>query len=111
MFLKHSLFGLAALFFANEAVAGIVYNEAMDGTFSRDNLSPTNLGTFTQGANLVSGRIEDAESLNDVDVFTFVIAPGTQLDSLVLSAYSSFNPLAFIALDDTTSFQIGRAHV
>src|SRR6056297_2661186 len=63
---------------------------------------PTFVGTFGIGINTVSGIVSNAESpdleLRNTDIFTFVIAPGTQLDSIVVTDFFTESDVAFAAL-------------
>ena len=85
-----------------------IHDEGSDGTthpLSADNLNPTNLGTLNPGDNTVMGHIEAARSVGDVDVFTVVVAAGTQLDALFVDAFDGGpDQRGFLAVDDTNSF-------
>ncbi|MGB7327742.1 MAG: GEVED domain-containing protein [Rubripirellula sp.] len=92
----------------------VIHDEGADGTvnpLSADNAAPTNLGTLAIGSNIVRGTVESALSVGNVDVFTFQIEPGFQLDGLFVLEYSYDAPPsnsnernAFLAIDDTDSF-------
>ena len=103
-------FVIAALPSAASAV--VVYDESIDGELSTDNLAPTDLGVFMIGTNSVTGQVtaigDFFEGFNfTADVFTFEIAAGQQLDSMVLTSYAT-NPgsdAMFLSLDDGPTFQ------
>ena len=89
-----------------------LHDEGADGTadpLSTDNLNPTPLGSTQPGSNLVSGYVEDALSVGDMDVFTFTIEPGFQWSGLYVDAYAYPNGAngdagAFLAIDTGSSF-------
>ena len=89
-----------------------MHDEGSDGTsdpLSTDNLVPTFLGATQPGSNLVSGYVEEALSLGDVDVFTFTVETGFQWSGLYVDAYDYPNGAmgdnaAFLAIDEGTSF-------
>ena len=83
----------------------VVFDEANDGELSGDNTSPTQLAIFDVGFNTVAGTVVDALGANpNVDVFTFEVASGTQLDGIFLNSFNSTDNVAFIGLNDSTSF-------
>jgi hypothetical protein len=92
--------------FASLTTAGITYDEIVDGDLSDDNLVPTSLGEFTLGANTISGNVRFSGSgvASDVDVFNFTVGIGNQLESIVLLDYSSSDNVAFIGINDATTF-------
>jgi len=84
------------------------YDEFEDGELSNlhgteaEGGAPTFLGTFGIGVNTVSGIVSHAESndpdIRNTDIFTFVIAPGTQLDSIIVTEFFSESNIGFAAL-------------
>ncbi len=92
----------------------IVHDEGADGTadpLSSDNNNPTDLGDLTHGSNIVRGHIDAAKTVGDVDVFTFRIDTGFQLDGLFVLEYEYVTPPsnpnernAFLAINDADSF-------
>ncbi len=81
------------------------FDESVDGELSGDNTMPTIFGPLGIGSNTVTGTVVDALGASpNVDVFTFQVAAGEQLDSVFLDVFNSDDDLAFIGLDDTTSF-------
>jgi hypothetical protein len=78
--------------------AAFAYDEAVDGDLSGDGLSPTVLNAG-EGTNTLSGTT----TAGDLDYFTFNIADGLQLDSLILTAYSATD-LAFIGIMNGSQF-------
>lgn len=97
---------LVALAFAPlQANAQVSFDEIVSGELSGDNAAPTDLGIFSVGTNSVAGLIVDATGANpNVDVFTFEIAAGTQLDGIVLSEFGSDDDLAFLGFNDSNTF-------
>lgn len=72
------------------AQANTVWNEAVDGDLSNQGLQPTAV-TFASGSNVVLGTTgRDGNGVVDRDYFTFTLAPGWQLDALVLLPGSTF---------------------
>ncbi len=74
------------------AHAAVVYDEAINGAFSDDNLAPTPLGQFLPGVNQVTGRVTDIGigGFNFTnDVFTFEIPANSQLVSITMSSFST----------------------
>lgn len=89
-------------------------DEGADGTtnpFSADNNNPTQLGSLSHGSNVVRGYLDAAQTIGDVDVFTFEIDPGFQLDGLFTLEYTYVAPTgnpnernAFLAINDADTF-------
>jgi len=75
--------------------AAFVYDESVDGDLSGDGLTPTVLAAGS-GANSLTGSTISG----DLDYFTFNIADGLTLDSIILVAFSSSddNELAFMSV-------------
>ena len=76
---------------------------------STDNFNPTPLGIARPGSNLVSGHVEEALSVGDMDVFTFTVESGFQWSGLYVDAYAYPNgptndSLAFLGINTGTSF-------
>ncbi|MGB0758092.1 MAG: choice-of-anchor Q domain-containing protein [Rubripirellula sp.] len=76
---------------------------------STDNLNPTPLGIARPGSNLVSGHVEKALTVGDMDVFTFTVESGFQWSGLYVDAYAYPNgptsdSLAFLGINTGTSF-------
>ena len=76
---------------------------------STDNLNPTPLGIARPGSNLVSGHVEEALTVGDMDVFTFTVESGFQWSGLYVDAYAYPNgptsdSLAFLGINTGTSF-------
>ncbi|TWU58783.1 Dockerin type I repeat protein [Rubripirellula tenax] len=92
----------------------VLHDEGADGIvdpLSTDSSAPTNLGLLSIGSNIVRGTVESANSIGNVDVFTFQVEAGFQLNGLFVLEYEydqiPTNPNernAFIAIDDTDSF-------
>lgn len=94
--LAASLLGIAGLLAAAAAPAAVIHDEAFQGDLSNLSGAPTSVGTLAAGTSTVSGRLannfengtEDA-----VDVFSFVVAAGTQLSAITLN----FNQTLYFA--------------
>ncbi len=96
------------------AASQVIHDEGADGTtdpFSTDNNNPTDVGKLAHGSNIVRGFINAARTVGDVDVFTFEIDPGFQLDGIFVQQYAYLTPPSasterngFLAIDDTNSF-------
>lgn len=120
------LVALLTVFSASPTYAVVVYSEVDDGELNFDNVDPTPLGIFMPGVNSVTGSVAnigfpedffpdpfDPENTDHLmgmtaDIFTFTVAPGTQLDSVSLGAFSGSSPVAnmFMALDDGPIFDV-----
>ena len=89
-----------------QATGAVVFDEASFGDFSDDNTDPTNLGFFVAGAggsnmaNTVLGQTDSGAA----DIFTFEIAVGNQLNSLVLSQYEQGDAAMFVAISTGEEF-------
>lgn len=96
------------------AASQVIHDEGADGTtnpLSTDNNNPTDFGRLAHGSNIVRGYVDAARTIGDVDVFTFTIDPGFQLDGIFVQEYAYITPpsnpneqAAFLAIDDTNSF-------
>ncbi len=117
--MKRSLLLLLAVSFIglmrNFCTAATVYEEAVDGDFSGDLMTPTSV-TLQLGPNTIIGQMGDngntgATDGSDADYFTFTIAPGQELTFISIDSYSSPGDpgLSFIGLTNDTQFidQIG----
>ena len=94
------------------AYAQVNHDETVDGELSGDNLAPFDLGVFGVGLNNVAGTIVDARGANpNVDVFTFDIAAGTQLDGIFLNQFDSTDNVAFLGIDDSNTFPFNTAEL
>ncbi|MFK8114239.1 MAG: GEVED domain-containing protein, partial [Rubripirellula sp.] len=92
----------------------VLQDEGADGTmnpFSTDHMNPTDLGSLAHGSNVVRGFIDAASTVGDVDVFTFQIEDGFQLDGLFVLDYDYITPPAnsnernaFLGINDAATF-------
>ena len=78
--------------------AAFLYDEAADGDLSGDGFTPTAL-IASAGDNTLVGTT----ATGDLDYFTFNVAPGFQLDAIVLVTLST-DDLSFIAVQSGTIF-------
>ncbi|KAA5545160.1 PEP-CTERM sorting domain-containing protein [Roseiconus nitratireducens] len=83
--------------------AAIVYDEAVDGELTSDNLAPQPIN-FTIGDNTVVGTVESSQGVGNVDVFTFNVPTGVQWTSMVVDNYESTDSLAFVGINDDSFF-------
>ncbi|MBD2301446.1 PEP-CTERM sorting domain-containing protein [Nostoc sp. FACHB-190] len=91
--MKSLLLGIGAtLFFASNAhAATLIYNEAVDGDLSGDNLNPT-LVNLSVGSNRISGSTTGNNNpVLDRDFFTFTIPAGLQLRQVILTTYTGLD--------------------
>jgi hypothetical protein len=95
------LASFAVLFSISLAHGEVVYDEATMGDLSADNTLPTPVFfQFQPGTNTVVGEISDGTA----DIFTFEIAEGYQLSSLVLSGYDQPDDRMFVAMSAGDQF-------
>ncbi len=95
------LASFALLFSILPAHGEVVYDEATMGELSADNTMPTQVFfQFQPGTNTVVGEI----SQGTADIFTFNIAEGYQLSSLVLGAYDPPADRMFVAMSTGIEF-------
>ncbi|WP_413199378.1 PEP-CTERM sorting domain-containing protein [Nostoc piscinale] len=89
--MKSLLLGIGAtLFFASNAhAATLIYDEAVNGDLSGDNLNPT-LVNLSVGSNRISGSTTGNPNL-DRDFFTFTIPAGLQLRQVILTTYTGLD--------------------
>ena len=109
MKLGYRFFG-AGLFAAATSVAQA--QVAFSGDLSGDNTMPTDLGIFTEGVNTVTGSIVNARNAPDgspvdVDIFTFSIAQGTQLEDISVTAFDGGG--AFFSIDEGSTYPLDFA--
>jgi hypothetical protein len=101
MLSKSPFLSLLILLASPLAAQALSYSEAVGGDFSDSTSAPTNLGTLDLGSNTISGTSTAGATLvfvpdphfpdQDVDVFSFTIAPGQRLDSINLTSVSLVN--------------------
>lgn len=91
------------------------YVEMDDGELSGSHDTPDDLGIFLPGTNQVTGTVvsigadqgnNDEDLDGTADIFTFEIASGTQLDEIILNAFSTStgNGNLLLAIDDEATF-------
>lgn len=82
---------LVALSFTCFSEANIAYVESVDGDLSGTTTNPfepnpaTDLGIASLGANTVTGTLDNGASFIDQDIFSFTVAAGQQLDSILFT--------------------------
>ena len=124
--LRWVLCALPLLLFANVSSAAVVscYSEFGDFCFpgdpadpelSGDNGSPTDLGQFLVGMNVVRGEVTsvgDEGTNGTADIFTFEIPQNMQLDTVFMTAFSTdVGDAVFLALDDGPTFQFSSEEI
>ena len=93
-----TLAAIAASFaFGAAASADVIWDEAIDGDLSSDNLNPTVLA-FAPGSNMVFGDTSPNPNL-DPDYFTMIIPAGYELSSIIFEEYISGDDQAFFAVE------------
>ena len=84
--------------FALQASSATFYSETDSADLSGNAFRPSDLGGLSSGENLITGVINEGGSFNP-DAFSFTVAEGLQLTSLVMSIDSTGNS-HFLALKD-----------
>ncbi len=81
------------------ALGDIIWDEAVDGDLSGDRFSPTLLGALGIGVHtIIATSVE-----GDLEYLTITLAPGVQLQSLILESYDGPS-VSFIAVQEGTIF-------
>lgn len=116
----HRLPSLAALVSIGTAsialqTFGLTYEETVSGDLSNNPSAPTSLD-FSLGLNSVSGTMGFVGGNTDADIFTFTVAPGQEITSLNVIAYtpsSSPGTGSFFAISAGTSISAagGQTHL
>lgn len=98
---------LLGLILVPQARGAVVFDEAsFGGDWSDDNTEPTDLGFFVPGAagavmaNSVIGQTDSGAP----DIFTFEIATGNVLQSLILASYEMGDAAMFVAIAEGDQF-------
>ena len=81
---------IAAALAAAAPAFALDYDDRVDGDFSNDELNPTMLGTLDLGSNMITGNVGGSSTVPPTeffDAFTFTVAPGEQLDDIILDSY------------------------
>jgi hypothetical protein len=121
-----SCVALATLIFVAAPVtaAVITHVEGVDGNFSQNTGTPqfvggvptgvpTNVGVFDVGANRIEGGLNDGSGPNDV--FTFSIAAGQELTSVVLDVHTPDSPpttfRSFFAIHNAATFPVFEGYM
>ena len=86
------------------AAGAFSYSEGVDGDLSGDRLAPTAL-VVAAGSNTLSGSTVGG----DLDYLRITLPAGLQLASLVLDSITSADDLAFIAVQQGTTFTVTPA--
>ena len=86
--------GTLSFVMTSMSMAGVIWDEAIDGTLSTDVLHPTNLGALAVGGNELIGASTDGLS----KYFTITIGEGTKWTGLVLDDWESADNYGFLAV-------------
>jgi hypothetical protein len=90
----------------NQVEAAIVFNEAINGDFSDNNLNPTDIGPLALGSSTVLGSTDGPGT--GPDVFSVEVVAGTYLTGLFLEHYENLTQPQdrnmFLAVDDSDTF-------
>jgi hypothetical protein len=86
--------------------AAIVFNEALNGDFSDNNLDPTEIGPLELGRSTVVGSTDGPGT--GPDIFSVEVVAGTYLTGLFLEHYENLTQPTdrnmFLAVDDSATF-------
>lgn len=93
-----TLFMLFSLLFGSVANADN-YDEGMDGDISGNQLAPTSIG-LDPGSNTITATSVSG----DREYFTVSVPAGFQLSALMVVSYTSVDPVAFIGVQNGTTF-------
>ncbi|MGB7328732.1 MAG: hypothetical protein WBD31_27890 [Rubripirellula sp.] len=102
---------MATISFSSAATVTVLYDESTNPVaLSTNNMAPTDLGVLASGLNRVTGNIETALSVGNVDVFKFAVPTGFQLDGVFVNDYGypvtppAGENAAFLAINDAATF-------
>ncbi|TWU51210.1 hypothetical protein [Rubripirellula reticaptiva] len=102
---------MATISFSCAATVTVLYDESTNPVaLSTNNMAPTDLGVLASGLNRVTGNLESALSVGNVDVFKFDVPTGFQLDGVFVFDYGYPNTppvgegAAFLAINDAAIF-------
>lgn len=99
---------VAVLAVAAPAVAGITYNETVDGDFSGNRLAPSSLN-LGNGSNLISGTFGSTTPTSDTfdfDYVTVTVPGGMELHKLVVTNANVGGAFAFIGIEAGTQVSV-----
>lgn len=96
---------VAATICATPALADVVWDEAIDGSLSTDRFAPTGL-SLSLGSNDVLGQTVSGIS----KFFTFNIAEGEELSSLIVEGWESLDDLGFLGVVTGDYFSVDPAN-
>lgn len=89
-----------ALLAAPHALAGVVWDEAVDGDLSNFAAGPTDVGTLALGSNTLTAT----SGGSDIEYFSITIPDGAIWSELVLAAYDGLDDIGFIAIESGSVF-------
>ncbi|HVZ94822.1 MAG TPA: hypothetical protein VG797_09965 [Phycisphaerales bacterium] len=84
----------------SSAMGVVVYDESVFGEFPSDHLNPTHVNVVTGTSTILLSAGD-----GDRDFFDITVAPGTQLDSIILANFSTFDT-AFMAMMNGSVFTV-----
>ncbi|MEZ6318781.1 MAG: hypothetical protein R3B49_08515 [Phycisphaerales bacterium] len=84
-----------ALLLPSAALAGVVWDESIDGDLSNFAAGPTPVGTLSLGSNTLIAT----SGGSDIEYFSITIPDGAIWSELVLVSYDSLDDIGFIAIE------------
>ena len=94
--------GAASCAMASVSMAGVIWDEAIDGSLSTDRFNTTNMGTLSVGSNNVIGTTVSGIS----KFFTITIADGDLWTGLIVESWESADDLGFLGVVDGDFFDV-----
>ena len=98
-------FFLLGMVSSTAASAGIIWDEAIDGSLSTDRFSTTNMGTLAVGNNNLIGSTVSGIS----KFFSITIGAGDQLSALIVEDWQSADDIGFLGMVAGTPFNVDPA--
>ena len=85
-----SIIGMVILLLCSaQSYAGTIWDEAINGDLSNNELVPTDLGTLNIGISRVIGSIQRSNYTDNHDVATFIVPVGYILSQFILESYTN----------------------
>ena len=97
--------GILATCLSSSVMAGVIWDESVDGSLSTDRFATTDLGSLATGSNEVIGTTVSGIS----KFFTITIAEGTQLSALIVEDWQSLDDLGFLGVVAGDFFSVDPA--
>lgn len=90
----------------NLLMAGVVWDEAIDGSLSRDRQTPTDFGSLSVGSNDAIGTTVSGIS----KFFKFNIGANEELSALIVESWDSADDLGFLGIVTGDTFTVDPAN-